>query len=424
MIGKIFKQMWYQRKQNGWIFMEMVIISFFLWKAMDPIYILATFSNFDKGYNTENAFALKIETGEDEKSKDDIHKILNGVKLNPMVQEAAVTGIFTYPGSTSMRMSSYKSGKCAEWTYLTIYCGYDNLAQEYLSIIGYRDINTGDAPAINKAVPAGTICYLSKMAASQLFPDNSNPVGQKIWSHRDTLTVAGVINDVTAYFGTYVPAIIKFESFSGITGISYNSAEIILKLKDNANPEEFRKHFTENEMEKLRTENCRITEIRSLEDVYSDARTKMGIDGQTRLQYMLSFFFIACAFLGTAGTIWMKCNRRRSETGLYRAMGSTKKGILKMYFTESAVLVTAAYITALVPLAAIILYNNGFLYSNAIFDLTIDNTAPYLYKRFLPHFGIVTLITYAILMGTAFTGTYITVRKYSNMQPSQALREE
>ena len=163
---------------------------------------------------------------------------------------------------------------------------------------------------------------------------------------------------------------------------------------------------------------------KSFDEIYTDVRTEIGIAGQTKLQYMLSLFFIACAFLGIAGTIWMKCNRRRSEIGLLRAMGSTKAGILKMFFTESAILVTLSYMIALIPLAAITLNSNEFMLSSDYLNLTIDNTSPYLYKRFFPHFGIVTILTYATLVGTAFLGTYITVHKYSTQQPSQALREE
>ena len=40
MIKKIICQLWNQRRMNGWIFIELVIVSFFLWTVIDPIYIL------------------------------------------------------------------------------------------------------------------------------------------------------------------------------------------------------------------------------------------------------------------------------------------------------------------------------------------------------------------------------------------------
>lgn len=417
----ILKQMWVQRKENGWIFLEMAIISFFLWKAMDPIYTIVTMHNFNKGFNTEKALAIDVDISMDEETQEALDGVAEAIKLNPMVQDAAITGVFSFPGSTARSLYSIDSEQCPEWIGMTTYLGFANYAQNYMNIVGYRDINTGMPPVIDAGIPVENICYISRMAAAKLFPDGSNPVGQKVSrGGGGSFTVAGVIEDVTPSFGTYEPVIIWFEPFLE----KMYSVNAIVKLKENADEVLFRKSFMENDAAKLSTEKCRIRGIKSFGDIYTENRIMIGVDGQMRLQYILSFFFIACAFLGIAGTIWMKCNRRRSEIGLYRAMGSTKRGILGMFFLESAILVTLAYLVALVPLAAIILGNNEFLYSNIMFDLSIDNTSPYLYKRFLPHFGIVSLITYAILMGTAFIGTYITVHKYSNLQPSEALREE
>lgn len=421
MIKKILKQMWVQRKENGWIFLEMAIISFFLWKAMDPIYTIVTMHNFNKGFNTEKALAINMEISMDKGTKEELDGMAEAIKLNPMVQDAAITGVFTFPGATARALYSIKSEKCPEWIGMITYTGFANYAQNYMNIVGYKDISTGMPPVIDAGIPVETICYISRMAAAKLFPDGSNPVGQKVTRGGGlSFTVAGVIEDVTASFGIYEPVIIWFdEPLSG----EY-SVNIILKLKENADEVLFKKSFMENEAAKLSTEKCKIRGVKSFGDIYTENRIMIGVDGQMRLQYILSFFFIACAFLGIAGTLWMKCNRRRSEIGLYRAMGSTKRGILGMFFSESAILVTLAYVVALVPLAAIILGSNEFLYSNMMFDLSIDNTSPYLYKRFVPHFAIVSLVTYAILMGTAFIGTYITVHKYSNIQPSEALRDE
>ena len=42
MIKIIRHQLWNQRRQNGWIFVELVIVSFFLWTVIDPIYVLTS----------------------------------------------------------------------------------------------------------------------------------------------------------------------------------------------------------------------------------------------------------------------------------------------------------------------------------------------------------------------------------------------
>lgn len=422
---KIFKQMWFYRRQNSWIFLEMIIISFFLWKAVDPIYSLGSINSLDKGYNPDRAFLIDLTIKGSEKMKvmESLDRIMDAMMLDPMIEKTAIVNRGMNSGTSIKTTMRCKSDKTDKWVMLGWDRVHQNHAQNYLDIVEYRDVDTGLPPVIDRSIPIGGICFITKEAAAKLFPDGSNPVGQKLYvSEKVKPIVAGVIDDVMTSFGTYNPFVIHFPCSD-----SYNIPEayqIIVKTKVGVDPERFKSSFVKNQMLKLSDENITVIGAESLEQVYSNARASMGVDGQIRLQCMLSFFFIACAFLGIAGTIWMKCNGRRSEIGLYRALGSTKRGVLKMFCTESATLVTIAYLIALVPLAIIILGNNHFMFTTEHFDTTIDNTSPYLYKRFLPHFAIVSLITYAILMGTAFIGTYITVHKYSNIQPSEALRDE
>ena len=58
MIKIIRHQLWNQRRQNGWIFVELVIVSFFLWTVIDPIYVLTSNLALDPGYDEERAYAL------------------------------------------------------------------------------------------------------------------------------------------------------------------------------------------------------------------------------------------------------------------------------------------------------------------------------------------------------------------------------
>jgi|GEM_PF-4538618 len=424
MTRKILKQIWVQRRENGWIFIEMIVISFFLWKAMDPVYTIISLNNLDKGYNPDKAFVLKTDCDNKEKETEDLNKIEDVLKLHPMIQNVTIAAVFTYPGTTAKTMYSFKSEKQPEWTGIVVYDANRDKAQDYLNIIGYKDVNTGMTPIIDNSRPMEDFCYISKMAAAKLFPDGSNPVGQKISSSNESLTVAGVIEDVILSFGEYEAMVIRFRPSSYLEELSYEGAEILLRLKDNVNTGTFTKSFLQKDAQKISTANSRITDIVSLDEIYSEGRIIKGVDGQIRLQLILSFFFIACAFLGIAGTIFMKCNRRRSEIGLYRAMGCTKNGILGMFYLESAILITLAFVISLIPLAAIILSNNEFMFKSQFFDMTINNSSPYPLYRFIPHFAIVSMITYAILMVTAFVGTYITAHKYSNLQPSEALRDE
>ena len=58
MIKKIICQLWNQRRMNGWIFIELVIVSFFLWTVIDPIYILTADKLIASGYDAHKVSSI------------------------------------------------------------------------------------------------------------------------------------------------------------------------------------------------------------------------------------------------------------------------------------------------------------------------------------------------------------------------------
>ena len=48
---------------NGWIFIELVIVSFFLWTVIDPIYILTADKLIASGYDAHNRYRVRTVSG-------------------------------------------------------------------------------------------------------------------------------------------------------------------------------------------------------------------------------------------------------------------------------------------------------------------------------------------------------------------------
>ena len=433
MIKNILKQMWYQRKQNSWILIELIIIAFFLWRAIDPIFIFNRFDNFEKGHKSERSYVIDLlyqnpdpnRQQSDEAKAKDYYRLVDMVKLHPQIEDVSAAKQNMYPGGSGQSVP-YTSKQVPAWNYntlLTIYQGHANFAQNFMNVIGFEDVKTGMTPAIDTRLPIRGICYLSETAAANLFPNGENPIGQSLWSGHDSIKVAGIIKDVRTTYGKLSPMIVRFPFMKN----EYDKADvydIILKVKPEVDLIDFEKKFRTDFLPTLKSGAFSVGQFESMDSLYEIGSKVRGVDSQKKLRYILSMFFICCAFFGITGTFWIKCNKQRSQIGLLRAMGSTKAGIIKKFYIESGALVTVAYIIALIPLAAIIALNNEFDMGTNFFKCYINNSSPYIHERFLPHFAIVSLITYAILMVTAFVGTYITAYKYSNLQPSEALRDE
>ena len=60
MITKIIKQIWNQRRMNSWIFIEVIIASFFLWTVIDPMYVLMVNHFEPKGYEEDGRYVLQL----------------------------------------------------------------------------------------------------------------------------------------------------------------------------------------------------------------------------------------------------------------------------------------------------------------------------------------------------------------------------
>ena len=60
MLQTILHQLWNQRRQNGWIFLELLVVSFFLWTVIDPIYVLTANRAIDRGYDPEGLYVVNI----------------------------------------------------------------------------------------------------------------------------------------------------------------------------------------------------------------------------------------------------------------------------------------------------------------------------------------------------------------------------
>ena len=60
MIRLILKIIWNQRRQNGWILIEMILVGFFLWKATGKIFETEYTLNLSPGYNEHGVYEMQI----------------------------------------------------------------------------------------------------------------------------------------------------------------------------------------------------------------------------------------------------------------------------------------------------------------------------------------------------------------------------
>ena len=60
MITKLLHQIWNERKQNAWLFLELFVVSLFVWLSIDPVIDLMSRSNIPQNYNDDNVYEIRF----------------------------------------------------------------------------------------------------------------------------------------------------------------------------------------------------------------------------------------------------------------------------------------------------------------------------------------------------------------------------
>ena len=161
--------------------------------------------------------------------------------------------------------------------------------------------------------------------------------------------------------------------------------------------------------------NYFLNKLETFEEVGDDFAKSQGIHVKLNTQFSLAAFALLCIFLGTLGTFWVRCDDRRQDIGVMRSLGASKATIIRQFFVETGLLVTLAFVCAL-PLLMHYVHESGMYY--AIIEGEPKDSLTVWWLETVPHFCMVSLLTYAILLLIALLGTYIPVSRAAKVLPA------
>lgn len=428
MIRMIRHQLWNQRRQNGWIFVELVVVSFFLWQVIDPIYVVTSDIAIPVGYNEERAYMLNMgyydaQHGKYDKTLDsaavkqeNLYRIARIVKNLPEVESFAMTSSYSFPNSSSWNGSqlSYDTVRVHTQYYQFIQTEGSNLFRTY----DMKDAKTGEVMSLPDDCAAREGVFVTKHLAKELF-GTEDAVGMKL-HYGDSVyhEVMGVLEDYKHHINEQ-PGNLLIEVESKLPENNWLewAYMITFRLKPEVDISAFEKRFKSEVVPQLYVGNFYFTKLGRLADIRREYENYSGVTNTLRLQSSLAGFALLCVFLGMVGTFWIRCNARRQDVGLMRAMGATKVNICRQFLTEAWLLVTLAFFVSL-PLTIHLVYVSGFA------NPTENGSPEYWQNQTFTHFFIVSLLTYVIMLVIALLGTYTPVSRAANILPAEALRDE
>ena len=205
----------------------------------------------------------------------------------------------------------------------------------------------------------------------------------------------------------------------------------MVRVKEGVDGDRFMKDIQQDVLRHCCVGPVKRFTVTPLKHQMNISSTLAGANNIVRLQSALGFFGLLCVFLGVSGLFWVRCGERKQDIGVMRSLGASRKAVNRQMLLEGTVLLTAAFLTAMLFVAWYV-YKNGYDMGYTSSDAGWNEQAvrwkepdmSYWFNRPAPHILAVTLLTYALMLLITLLGTWVPVHRATRILPGDALRDE
>ncbi len=416
MFRHILTIIWNNRRHNGWLIAGLFVMSTCMWYAVDYVYTVTVNQTRPLGFDWHNVYALNIGVLTPESHKflsdklhtknatGDFYTFMDRLEHHPAVESVCYTRMHKHYVWTNQGASLiYDTITCNSWMR-TVSSGY------------FRVFRVKGADGSSPEQLAGranlTDIIITDNLACQLFPGRS-AVGEWVKNtlNGDSVRIAAVCenqkyNEFTSHQrATYIP--LHFTQKRPFYYLEAPYLGVYIRVHPDSDGDDFIRRFRKDMREQLMIGNFYLEDMRPMTDFRNEQLKEPRNDLYTYLS--MAVFFLLNAFLAVLGTFWFRTQQRRSELGLRVALGGSRVSLCRLLWGEGVVLLTLAFIPAIVVAA-----NLGLA------EIVSDYPVEFTLFRFVA--GI--FITYLLLVFTVFLAVWIPARQAMKIQPAEALREE
>lgn len=419
MIQHILKLIWNQRRQNGWLWAELLLVSVILWFLVDYLYVMGRTYTKPMGFDIEHTYFLAFDnlaegaTGyvpKEERERTDgalMLELLDRLRSNPDVEAVcyADMGVPYRLGNRQMN-----------WSIDTVVVNlrYRQVSPDYFQVFGSRD-----EPERNEALAAALreadAVVLSEDFARREYPDFRPAVGQEVTSYSERkYKVTGLcsVSRPSRYERevpfVYIPLPASYLEEGGFDG-NMQSLEVAMRVRPEADTPEFIDRLRAELKTQARAGNFYLLDIVPFSTLRAEYIRGYGLENEARTYVAIAVFLLVNIFLGVIGTFWFRSEYRKGEMGLRMALGSSRGQLRGILAGEGLMLLALAFVPAFVV-----------SFNIAQLELLDTELLPFTAGRFLA----CQAITFCVIAGMIVCGVWYPARQAARMEPAEALRYE
>lgn len=416
---QLLKQIWNERRSNGWLWMELFIVFIVLWYVVDLTYVTARTYYEPVGFDITDTYYLELSL-KNKKSDSyvpadkkqtttgqDLMELMNRLKRLSEVEAVSISNnARPYIGSNSgMRFRIDTVGSYALQRLVT---------PDFFKVFRYQSVDDGGYASLVKALVNGQ-CVVSENILPKESKGDRSLLGKKMVDINDSTRVYTIgavskkvrYNDFWSNFDDrYVSHVMKESDFATWNSDYYpSSLEVCLRTKAGVG-KDFADYLMSLSDKQLNVGNLYILKVHDYADVRADFQQSSV--NEVKMRFYIIGFLLLNILLGIIGTFWFRTQHRRSELGLRIAVGSTRRKIWTRLNVEGLLLLSLATLPA-----AIVCFNIGY------YELT-EGDMNWAIGRYLIGIGT----TYFLMAMMILVGVWFPARQAMKIEPSEALHEE
>jgi hypothetical protein len=421
MIRHILKIIWTQRKSNGWIYAELLVVVGAIWYMTDKLYVDLRTWYSPLGYDITDTWRFKLSklnasspayVPEEEYTStptEDLLQLSAQIRRLPAVEEVCFT-FYSCPYSfgNSSRSITPVDGDTLAASQKSFQVR--RVSAEYFDVFRVRDTQGRRLNPVKDGVDNPVI--LTRDMADVLYPGQPAE-GRKVRFCTGCPELPVTAVSVPVRTDEYLKSEPSF--FLVMTGgylqetvesFGPENAELCVRMKRAFTLEEMHR-FMEETGEQLTANNLHVYGVRSIADAREDMLYERNAE-QSK-QFCLMAFLLVNVLFGITGTFRLRIQQRRGETGIRMALGANRLHLAGYLYGEGLCLLLLT-----LPFTAL------FAVNIIMADIPDSYRLPYTVGRFLLTFGG----TYLLMGLMICTGIRFPARKAARIAPAEALHYE
>lgn len=437
MLKLIFKNLWQRRRQNAWLFAELIIVTILTWVIIDPTVVGIYDINSDLGYDVDRIVRVTVKVYpkeadrynpdyESDEAKEDAYRaLLTKASQLPKVE------ICSYLGHGIDDFSTINTGlRFVDETTDTVIGLYGiNLTagEKFFTLYGIQSTEgSPSADQLDSGILGENDIVITESVDRTFWPERRGVKNKRfvkgVMADGDTIyrNVAAIVKDFKYHAATRTGAVTLQPERYDYRG--KNWIDLTLRLADGENADDYVSDFRKTITEDLRVGNYYVADVVSQREQIAFLDGEEGISTRRNLHFFIAALFLVNLIIGVVGCVWLQTGKRLTELGVLRSYGALKSQIIKLLIGESVIMATVAF------MIGDLIYLQYALKEGL--SIGHDNNAQYIapadiwVNNFAEHFAIVSAIVYVIIILCVILGTYFPARHVSRIEPVDALRDE